>query len=116
MKINIIFVIIILAIAGLTSYGFFAWNEAEPYQLLIAIGAGVTLFLPLGGLLALSSDRQGSVGNIRACSVIFLILEIISNIIFSLIPLIKPAAYVIVNGILFLVYILIVYVIIRALK
>jgi hypothetical protein len=116
MKINIIFGVITLAIAGLSGYGFFVWNEAESCQFLIAFGAGVTLFLPLGGLLALSSDRQGSVGNIRAFSVIFLILEIISNIIFSLIPLVKPTAYIIVNGILFLVYILIVYVIIRALK
>jgi hypothetical protein len=100
----------------MASYGFFAWNETEPYQLLIAFGAGVTLFLPLGGLFVLSSDGQGSVGNIRALSVVFLILEIISNIIFSLIPLVKPTAYIIVNGILLLVYVLIVYAIIRALK
>jgi hypothetical protein len=84
--------------------------------LLVAIGAGFTIFLTLGGLLALSSNGSGSVGNIRALSVVFLLVEIIVNIIFSVVNMATPAAYIIVNGILVLVYVLIAYAVSRALK
>jgi hypothetical protein len=116
MKINLVFLFIALAISALVGYGFFAWNGGEPYQLLVAIGSGLTIFLPLGGLLALSSSGRGIVGNIRALSVVFFLLEIIVNIIFSVVNMTAPTAYIIVNGILILVYILIVYVVSRALK
>ena len=116
MRINVIFAIIALALSALAGYGFFQWNSAEPYQLLIAIGGGLTIFLPLGGLLALASDGHGTVGNIRAVSVVFLLLEIIVNIIFSVVKMTAPTAYIIVNGILVLVYILIGYAVSRALK
>jgi hypothetical protein len=116
MKINPVFTIIALAISGLLGYGFFAWNDGEPYQLLIAIGGGLTIFLPLGGLLALSSNGRGTVGNIRALSVVFLLVEIISNIIFSTVNMATLAVYIIVNGILVLLYFLIAYSVSRALE
>jgi hypothetical protein len=116
MRINLVLLIITLAISGLAGYGFFAWNGGEPYQLLIAIGGGVTVFLPLGGLLALSSNSRGTAGNIRALSSVFLVLEIISNIIFSIAKITAPTGYIIVNGILILVYVLIGYAVNKALK
>ncbi|MDR2524842.1 MAG: hypothetical protein LBC83_01395 [Oscillospiraceae bacterium] len=116
MRINPVLLIIALAISGLAGYGFFAWNNGEPYQLLIAIGGGAAVFLPLGGLLALSENGWGTVGNIRALSAIFLVLEIISNIIFCIAKMTAPTAYIIVNGILILVYILISYAVSSSLK
>jgi hypothetical protein len=47
---------------------------------------------------------------------VFLLLEIITNIIFSIAEITAPAAYIIVNGILILVYVLIGYAVSRALK
>lgn len=73
MKINPVFALIAFAISALAGYGFFAWNGGEPYQALIAIGGCLTIFLPLAGLIALASDGYGSVGNIRALSVVFLL-------------------------------------------
>lgn len=116
MKINPVLAFIALAISALVGYGLYSWNGGEPYRLLLAIGGGLTIFLPLGGLLALSSDERGTVGNIRALSSVFLVVEIIANIVFSIVKMTKPAAYIITNGILVLVYILIGYAVNRALK
>jgi len=116
MKINSVFTIIAFAISALAGYGLYSWNGGEPYQLLVSIGGGFTIFLPLVGLLALSSDRRGIVGNIRALSSVFLLVEIITNIIFSIVKMSRPTAYIIVNGIFVLVYILISYAASRALK
>jgi hypothetical protein len=116
MKINPVLTFITFAISALAGYGFFIWNDAENYQLLLAIGASITIFLYLGGLVAVSSDRYGTTGNIRALSVVFLVLSIISNIIFSFVTLAKPTAYIIINGILLLIFMLIAYAVSRALK
>lgn len=116
MKINAVLLLIALAISSLAGYGFFAWNIAEPYQTLLAIGGGLTIFLPLCGLFVLSSDGRGTVGNIRALSGVFLVLEIIGNIIFSAVNMSSATTYIIVNGILVLIYILIAYTVSKALK
>jgi len=117
MKINPVFLLISLAVASLAAYGFFSANSGETYQLLITISAGLMILINLGGIIALqSAGGRGSVGNIRALSIVFLIISIISNIVFSFINLAAPTAYVITNGIIFLIYILITYSVIRALK
>ena len=114
MKINPVFALIAFAIAALAGYGFSTWNESETFQLLMAGGAGLSIFITLGGTIAVSSGGRGTAGNIRALSIVFLLLFIISNIIFSVTGLTTPAAYIIVNGILLLVYILIAYAVKRA--
>jgi hypothetical protein len=116
MRINPIFALIALAISVLAGYGFYSWNGGESYRLLAAIGGGLTIFLPLGGLFALSSGGRGTVSNIRALSSVFLVVEIIINIIFSVVNMATPTAYIITNGILILVYILISYAVSRVLK
>jgi hypothetical protein len=117
MKINFVTLIIALAIAVLASYGFYYKNSGETFQLLITIGTGIFIFITLSGLIAVqSTGGRGGVGNIRALSIVFLIIAIVSNIVFSFLLLTSPASYIVVNGILFLVYILIGYAVIRALK
>lgn len=117
MKINPVFMLICLAIAVLAGYGFFSWNSGEAYQILITISAGIIIFVTLSGIIAIqSASGRGSLGNIRALSIVFFLIEVISNIIFSIITIHTPTAYIVINGIIFLVYILIAYVISRALK
>jgi len=116
MKINFVPALIAFGIAALSGYGFYAWNGNETYQLLVAIGAGLFIFITMGGAIAVTSGGRGSVGNIRALSVVFLILTVLSNILFSIFTLSSPAAYVIVNGILFLLYVLIAYAVNKATK
>jgi hypothetical protein len=116
MKVNKVFALISLAIAILAGYGFFSWNEGEPYQMLMTTCSGIMFFLTLGGCIALSTEERGSGGNIRVLSVVFLVIAIISNIIFSIVSLSRPASYIIVNGIILLVFVLIAYSVYRATK
>jgi len=114
MKINFITLIISIAIAGLIAFGVYAANNDETYRILITIGAGITVFITLGGLLAVSSPN-GSTLNIKVVSVLFLIAFTLEHIIFSLAG-VAMTPYIIITGILLLVYILICYSIFRALK
>jgi hypothetical protein len=116
MKINVVFALIAFAIGALAGYGFYAWNGAEQYQLLVAIGGGLTIFLYFGGLVALSSDGHGTVGNIRVLSSVFLLITVISHSVFSFVNMQTPTAYILINGILLLLFVLISYAVMRALR
>jgi hypothetical protein len=115
MKINGIMLVIALAIAALAGYGFFSANDGEPYQMILAIGAGVVLFITLGGTIAIkSATGRGSVANIRVLSALFLVLFVVEQVIFSFV-LFRISPYIIVTGIMLLVYILIAYAVEKAL-
>jgi hypothetical protein len=114
MKINWVLALISLAIAGLIAFGFYSGNSDETYQLLITIGSGLSFLITLGGLLALSS-LHGVTVNIKVTSILFFIGLLIEHIIFSFNG-VKLAPYIIITGILIMVYMLVCYGIIRALK
>ena len=86
MKVNLVFLVIALAIAGLIGYAFYSANKGEANCVLLAIGSGCMIAASLS-----------------------------SNIIFGFTGVSVPA-YIIVNGLLLLVYILIVYSLYRATK
>ena len=114
MKVNVVMLGIALAIAALAAFGFFSGNSGEAYRWVITIGSGITFFITLGGLLALSSPHGGT-ANIKAISVVFFIVFLIEHLVFTFAPLrIEP--YIIITGIVLLIYILIAYAINRALK
>ena len=115
MKLNVFLTIISAAIAGLSAFGFFMTNEGDIYRVIITVGAGVSLFVTLGGMFALSSPNRGSIMNVRIVSGLFFIALLAEHIIFSYIG-IRFAPYILITGILVLVYLLICYAIIRALK
>ncbi|GHV39117.1 hypothetical protein AGMMS50268_03450 [Spirochaetia bacterium] len=115
MKINPVMLIISLAIASLIAFGFYSGNKDETYQLLLTIGTGIFAFLTLSCTLAVSFDVRGGTGNVRIVSVIFFIISIASGLIFNFLNF-SLAPYVIINGILLLVFILIEYAVIKALE
>jgi hypothetical protein len=115
MKVNFVMLLIALAIAVLVAYGFYSGNKNDETVWLITIASGIMIFVTLSGILAVTFDGRGGTGNVRVVSILFLIISIISNAIFSFITM-TPAPYIIINGILFLVYILISYGIVKALK
>jgi hypothetical protein len=117
MKINIVLLIIALAIAALAGYGFYAANSQEgDVPLLIAVVAGILLFITLAGTIAFDAlQGRGSVANIRVVSGIFFFILLIEQIIFSIAPF-RIAPYIIVSGVSALVYALIAYAIGKALK
>lgn len=114
MKINFVMLIIVLAISALAAFGFYSVNSIENYRLLITFGSSISIFITLSGVLAFSSPHGSSV-NIKVVSGVFFIVFLIEQIIFSFIN-INLAPYVIITGILLLVYLIICYGIIKALK
>jgi hypothetical protein len=116
MKINYIFVLIAFAIAALAGYGFYAANGAETdIPLANALGGGIALFFTLVGALAVrSKDGGGSTMNISITAWVFFVLMLIEQIVFCFVPFSLPP-YIIITGILLVVYILIAYAIGRAL-
>jgi len=115
MKINPIMLLISLAIAALIAFGFYSGNKDETYLWLITIGSGILGFITLSGILAVNFDVKGGTGNFKIVSVLFFIVTIVSNLVFNFLNF-SFAPYIIVNGITFLLYVLIEYAIVRALK
>jgi hypothetical protein len=115
MRINFVFFGIAFGIAALIAFGLNSAYRGEGSDVwLLTIGAGLTLFITLGGMLALSSPHGGS-ANIKIVSGIFLVLLLLEHIIFTFAG-ISLTPYILITGILMLLYVLIVYSIIRALK
>lgn len=99
----------------MASYGFFASHAASGIRILLTAGAGVSLFLPLAGMLALGAKDGGTAVNLKVVSVVFFIVLLVEQLIFGFAA--KSAApYIIVTGILLLIYLLIAYSIAKALE
>ncbi len=108
MKPNIVLIIISVLIAALIGYGFYAANSGETNVLLLTFGSGICLALALTGALGIKFERAEAKVTIAVTSGIFFIVFLISNLIFAFTKVV-PAPYIIVNGILLLMYILICY-------
>lgn len=107
MKINPVQTAIAIAISLLIAYGFYSSSEGEN-RLFLSVGSFVflasTLIVTLGAKFQLSRTAA----NIKIISGTFFIIAFISNLIFSFLYFSVPS-YVIVNGTLFLTFILIAY-------
>ncbi|MDR1317222.1 MAG: hypothetical protein LBK13_10150 [Spirochaetales bacterium] len=115
MKINPVMLIVSLAISGLIAFGFYTLNKGEVYLWLITIGSGLLSSITLSGILAVSFNVKGGTGNYKIVSVLFFLITLISNIIFNFLDF-TPPPYIIVNGILFLLYVTVEYGVIKALS
>jgi hypothetical protein len=107
--------IVSLAASALIAFGFYTANQGEVYLWLITIGSAFLCFVTLSGILAVGFDVRGGTGNYKIVSTLFFILALVSNIIFNFLDF-TSASYIIINGILFLLFIAIEYAIIKALK
>jgi hypothetical protein len=117
MRINFVTFLIALAIAALAAYGFYTANGAQnDVPLANALGGGIALFVTLAGTIAVGTkDETGGTLNIRLTSGIFFALVLVEQIIFCFVPF-SMLPYIIVTGILLLVYVLIVYAIGKAME
>ncbi|GHV80437.1 hypothetical protein AGMMS49944_22280 [Spirochaetia bacterium] len=118
MKFNVIMLAIAFAIGALAGYGFYAANGAETdLPLANALGGGIALFITLAGTIAVAPKNDGGGGtlNIRLASGVFFALILVEQIIFCFVPF-TLAPYVVVTGVLTLVYVLIAYAIGKTLQ
>ena len=96
-----------LAIASLISYGFYTYSIALNPEL-IGLGALIISASTLALVFALKFTYERTTINVRVVGIIFFIAGLFSNFYFFKTPLLGPA-YIIVNGLIFLVLLTIIY-------
>ena len=104
--------IIAIALSALISFGFYSM-DIESNKLLIAIGGFVFFAITLACTIGIQFETAGVSTNVRVLSSIFFVVGLVSHIVFSFFSSSVPL-YVIVNGIVILVYALIVNGLIKA--
>lgn len=102
MKIDFVKTIIAIAVSSLIAYGFYEFSTNSNKDLLI-IGSLIFLIITLTFTIGISFNLPRTTALIRTVSVIFFVVAFLSNLIFSFVNF-KDATYIIVNGILFLIY------------
>lgn len=105
MKVDIIYAVIAAAISALIAYGCYAICDYEEVQLLITIASGVQFLILSLGTIAVSLTESRSTVMFRILSGVFFGIAVISNLIFACFEFNKPL-YIILNGIVLLIYIL----------
>ena len=117
MKVNTTMLAVSFGIGALAGFGFYSGNPDSYYQLTFGIGAGLSMFITLGGAFAFYSpySPHGLLTNLRIVSILFLIVFLVKHIILSFVQ-IPFAPYVVITGILLLVYVLVRQSIIKALE
>lgn len=98
--------IIAIAISLLISYGFYSYNHSGQ-NILLSIGGFVFLASTLILATGTNFELPRTTTNVRVVSGIFFVVGLISNLIFTFVSFAVPL-YVITNGTLMLVFILIV--------
>jgi hypothetical protein len=112
MKINFVQTIIAIAVSLLIAYGLYSFHDSEN-KILLSAGSFVFIATTLVMSIGASFELQRTTTNIRVVSGIFFVIALISNMIFTFVNFSVPS-YVIINGILILVFILNVYLIKQA--
>jgi len=115
MKLHIVPSIIALALSALIAFGMYSWCKCTDYKLLVTIAGGVSILLPIGTTLGVSipANKRAN-ANVKVLSSVFAIAFVISNIIFCIMAHFSMPAYIIVNGIILLIWLLLTYIIARA--
>ncbi len=107
MKINFVQTIIAIAASLLIAYGLYSFHDSKN-KILLSAGSFVFLAIALVLSIGISFELPRTTTNVRVLSGLFFAMGLISNLIFSSINFSVPS-YVIINGILLLVFISLVY-------
>jgi hypothetical protein len=113
MKVNLVYVIIGLAISALIAFGFYSFHEGSNKMLLV-IGSMIFMSITLTLSFAVKiNERPRSTVLIRTVSGIMFFVGLVANISFSLIKFEKDW-YIIIIGLILLIYCLILYTLVRS--
>jgi hypothetical protein len=112
MKINFVTTIIALAISLLLAYGFYSFSDSDN-KLLFCVGSFVFIAATLIMTIGVSLELPRTTANVRVVSGIFFTIALASNITFLFIKFSIPG-YIITNGILLLIFLLLAYSVNRA--
>ena len=103
MKVNFPKTIIAIAICLLIAYGLYRFNGGEN-KMVLCIGGFLFLVSALIVAIGTSFQQSRTTTNVRVVASVFFSIAMISNVLFTFISFSIPA-YIIVNGILYLIFI-----------
>lgn len=106
MKIKWINLFISCGLTALATYGLFLINVNETYKLLCIV-FGIQILANLTALIAITTDTPGIKHNINAICFIFLLIFIIIGIVFSRVSPFRTNLFIIIQGIVSLLYLLV---------
>ena len=109
MKCNVILTTIAVALSALLAYALYSWCKMTDANLLVSIFGGATLGCTLVTTLGVSFERSRTSVNIKVVSGVFALLFLVSNTIFCCVTSFAYPLYIILNGLLLLMWILIIY-------
>ncbi len=107
MKINFIKSILALALGLLMSYGLYSFSGGEN-KILLSAGSFIYFAITLITLFSISFEQPRTTTNIKVISIVFFMIGFLSNVIFTFINFAIPI-YIVLNGILLLLFILTTY-------
>ena len=113
MKVKVVPTIIALGISALLAYALYTICHTEGNELLLSICGGLCLMLPLVTCLGVRFEPSRTSANVAVIGAVFFILLLVSNAIFAYSHF-ETHSYVIVNGILLLLFLLITYYVAKA--
>ena len=107
MKLNFVQTIIAIAVSLLIAYGLYSFHDSEN-KVLLSLGSFVFLATTLVITIGVNFEQSRTTTNVRVVSGIFFVISLASNLIFSFFTF-STLSYVITNGILLLIFVLIAY-------
>lgn len=114
MKLKLFPSIIAVLASALLAFGLYSWCRCEEMRLLVTIFGGISLMLTIGAAMSVTMPQVRETINLRVGSGIFALLLAISNAIFCSVTTFSVTLYVVVNSLLLLVWLIVLYGIIRA--
>ena len=93
--------------SALIAFGFGSLCK-DDNKTLIYIGSGLMSLCMLFTAFGLSLPSERATANVRVLTIVFFVLALISNLIFAFVPL-SSNVYIIANGLLLLIWLLVVF-------
>ena len=107
MKLNFVQTIIAIGVSLLIAYGLYSFHDSEN-KILLSLGSFIFLAVTLVITIGVNFEKSRTTTNVRVVSGIFFVIAFVSNLLFSFFTFSSPS-YIITNGILLLIFVLIVY-------
>lgn len=113
MKVSFIPTFISAAIGALLGYALYAMCKTEGLETLLAIGGGMCFFLTLATCFGVRFEQGRTSANTAVIGFVFFLLMLISHAVFAFVHFATPG-YIIINGILLLIFLGVVYAVAKA--
>lgn len=107
-NIKVVPTVVSASIAALLAYALYNYADSESNRWLLTIVGGIMSFVMLFGMMGFTIQAQRSLAMMRVFSSIFFIATLVTNILFCANGFTEPL-FIIVNGIVLLIYVLIQY-------